>query len=585
MGLISWISNLANRAPAPGALVSMSVRTDNPADKMGDPLASLRPETVDYDYRSRINRGELAIPTYALHEALRLLPMLGNYARLWCDAVGRLDWSVKEADVEDGDGRAKKQAEALRKAYEGMNVSAAIRHLALAHLFGYSALTRANLGPINWWNMARVGLFGAWKYNPELRLSDGKNGTMEEIKPRDWVIYEPANGCLLEYLRIYLRALKVEGYWDDNLEKESKRQVVVLTGAVDESKIDDYKAAAKDIMLGRSGALSNGTDPARATEIIFPPESRGLPYYENRLKMLDEWACKCLFGAPLIANTAPDSGTLAGNAHTDTASMRIMGAAASISAALQEQFDRVVLEEVGLLQPGEVALAYFELAREDQADPAKEVELTAQLAPVGWVRDRQELSERTGMKLTRTEPQPQAQEGYTQTLELGGVGTGQPTAPVENVAATALNGAQVESLLEIVQQVVAKQLPRETAAQVIKSAFPMLNDASVNSMLGPLASFTPAVPEALSNRIAESIGVPDRWLRPVRDVLAEVEAKAADKSLSAEELLTYLNSVRDRLPELFGEMDVQAFANVLEESLSGAALEGVRDAVRTSTSA
>jgi hypothetical protein len=66
-------------------------------------------------------------------------------------------------------------------------------------------------------------------------------------------------------------------------------------------------------------------------------------------------------------------------------------------------------------------------------------------------------------------------------------------APVD-VQETALNGAQVTALLEIVGQVVAGQLPRQTAIEVIVSAFP-IDRAQADRILGDVGrTFTPTVP-------------------------------------------------------------------------------------------
>ena len=499
MNLLDAVRMLFNRTtPDAAEQVSISApATIDPTDRLGDPLASLKAWTIDSDYRRRVNRGELAMPTWALHEALRICPMLGNYARLWCDALGRLDWSIKTADVDGMEARAEQQADALRKAYDAINVTQVIQHLARANLYGYSVLVRHNAEPLNWWNIAREGLYGAWKYNPELRLMDGQHGRLEDMAPDDYIIREVEHNCLLEFLRIYLRVSEIESYWDGNLEKESRRQVVVVPGQLSASDVAAFKQAATDIMLGRSGTLAGGTGDKR-TEVVFPPESRGLPYYENRLKMLDEWACKCLFGAPLVANTAPDSGTLAGNAHADTATTRIMGAAADISAVMQEQFDRRVLEGAGLIQPGETALAYFALAPKEQTDPANEVDWTLKLHQAGIERDVDELAERTGMKLAPAPASTQPKDYF---------------------------------------------------------------------------------PDGMMNRAAESIGVPESWLGPVRGLIDEIAEKAPSE-ITAEYLQSVLDEVRKRLPELFSEMDIQAFAEVLEQGMSDAALEGVRDAVR-----
>ena len=65
----------------------------------------------------------------------------------------------------------------------------------------------------------------------------------------------------------------------------------------------------------------------------------------------------------------------------------------------------------------------------------------------------------------------------------------------------------------------------------------------------------------------------------MRGLIDEI-AEKAPAEITAEYLQSVLDEVRKRLPELFSEMDIQAFAEVLEQGMSDAALEGVRDAVR-----
>lgn len=66
----------------------------------------------------------------------------------------------------------------------------------------------------------------------------------------------------------------------------------------------------------------------------------------------------------------------------------------------------------------------------------------------------------------------------------GILGTGDPVAAV---ADTALNGAQVSSLLEILTAVSSGTMPPDTARGVILAAFPSFDDARVAAMLAPLA--------------------------------------------------------------------------------------------------
>jgi hypothetical protein len=134
-------------------------------------------------------------------------------------------------------------------------------------------------------------------------------------------------------------------------------------------------------------------------------------------------------------------------------------------------------------------------------DPDKEIEWTAELKTGGFDRDPVELSERTGMMLTKTVP---------------------PTIPVRQ---------QNED-------------------------------------------------EILFNRATDELGVPPAWLLPVRAMLNEIIKKAEDGSLSDSDLNSYVQEAAKKVPELFGKMDVVAFAKFLEGIAGGAALEGVKDALR-----
>lgn len=72
------------------------------------------------------------------------------------------------------------------------------------------------------------------------------------------------------------------------------------------------------------------------------------------------------------------------------------------------------------------------------------------------------------------------------------VATGATGAEV--VADTALNGAHVSSLVEIINAVVSGQMPSETAKAAIAAAFPGVDDKTIQAIVGPLLKFKPAVP-------------------------------------------------------------------------------------------
>lgn len=81
------------------------------------------------------------------------------------------------------------------------------------------------------------------------------------------------------------------------------------------------------------------------------------------------------------------------------------------------------------------------------------------------------------------EPMPAESEGgLPQELE----------APTADVQATALNGAQVQSLLEVVQAVATGALPLDSAVQLIQISFPTVDEARARALLSPSQGFTPA---------------------------------------------------------------------------------------------
>jgi hypothetical protein len=507
----------------------------NPQDKLGDPITNMTPEMIDRDYRTRINRGELAYPTWAMHEVLRLTPILSNYVRLWCDSLTGNDWVIKtvpDPDKPRGSARDSKtafeakadaQAKALRARYETIDVTQVVRHLALANVYGFSILSKhpGKLEPLNWWNFARVGLYGAWCYNPRILLQDGKSlPAQTRIDTSEFIVREVEENCLLEYLRIHLRINKIENYWDGNLEKESKRQVVIIAGqGLSEGEAAEFKTSATRIAQGASGCLASGSGD-KTTSVLFPPESRGLAYYETRLNQLDVWACKALFGAPLIANTAPGSGTLAGNAHTETSEKRIAGAAGDISSVMQQQYDKSILIDAGLIKPGETPLAYFELTKRQAVDPEKEVQWTATLKSAGVSRDIPELEERTGMTLDK-DPE-----------------TAAPAAP----------------------------------AAPGKEPKPIANEDRGTDE-------APAM-DPVADRAAAELGVPTEWLQPIKAMLEAIEAKAKDQTVTDQELADYVKEAGAKIPELFADMDVSAFAEMLEAIIGTAAIEGARESLK-----
>lgn len=571
----------------------------NPADRIGDPLSGLSPTTIDFIWRQQINRGEYTYPTWALYNAAQLISAIGDKFSFWSASLSGLDYDILLSDEIQNNpalkARAKAQQQALKKAYSAHNMATVFKHLALAKFYGYSVLSRKTpMEPLDWWNVLRDGLHGAFYWNPECRQTTTKAMQPANImSPDKFIIRECQDALILKCLRSYKRIFDVETWWDKNLEQESRRQVIVLTGTPDKAKTTQYEAAARNIAEGRSGYISKG--PADSpTEIVFPPASRGLQFYENRLRIEDEGLTKSLTGSLLTMLTAPGSGTLAGNAHESTLSTVITAEAGEISEVLQEQFDRPELEAAGLLSPGEQPLAYFAMRTSKANDPANEALWTSQLAVAGWKRtDAAVLSERMGMELVPISSQITTGQDAsyiaptTPSTPADNKPGASPTIPVDNVDASALNGAQISSLVYVLSQAAAGMIPLASVKPIVKAAFPSIADETIDAITGPLSGFiqtkeTP-VPQAIPNRkpgndMAKAIGVPPEWIDPVRGVLSELEKKVADESLTDEQLQTEFQKIIDSLPEVFEKMDHAKLAETMLEVMKESGKGGLENA-------
>jgi phage gp29-like protein len=70
---------------------------------------------------------------------------------------------------------------------------------------------------------------------------------------------------------------------------------------------------------------------------------------------------------------------------------------------------------------------------------------------------------------------------------------------------TVLNGAQVQSVVEVLSLVASKQLPAEAGIEVIKAAFPFISDSRLNKMMRSAANFTTGKEEEKTQPVTEEI--------------------------------------------------------------------------------
>ena len=400
-------------APALSSLPAIPVA--EPVERLGSPLTWLRPETIEFVFRIELNRGMMTRATWALHEAMSVCSMIHDKYLFWTGAVKQLPWQIltpSDAELEKSGaekGRAEKQRAALQKHYDEQDVEELVEHLAAAKFYGYSIISKTTpkYSTLDWWNFVRNGMYGDWYWNGDLRITNSV-GLPEDARmdAAGYIVREYKSGMLLESLKAFVNVQSVELWWNRNLEQESRRQCVVITGC-GIADTDSAKDAASNISDGRSGWIEGGME-GHQTQVVYPPAARGLPYFELRLNNLDAQLTKALTGGLLMQLARSGSGSLAGSAHQETWQMILAAEAKSISKVLNDQNDAAVLREAGLLGDAETPMARFHLIAEDPPNATEEADITAKFSAAGVARDLDALGTKLGEKLEKA-PEPVAE--------------------------------------------------------------------------------------------------------------------------------------------------------------------------------
>lgn len=114
-----------------------------------------------------------------------------------------------------------------------------------------------------------------------------------------------------------------------------------------------------------------------------------------------------------------------------------------------------------------------------------------------------------------------------------GTGTAEEAMAVidqtQEIAKQALNGAQITSLLKIVEQVVTGQLPFDTARATIVASFPALDEVTIDKILDPAKNFKPS--PQLSRRGLHFLA-DKRWKRPLTPAEKKVNLQGIEKKLN-----------------------------------------------------
>jgi hypothetical protein len=169
------------------------------------------------------------------------------------------------------------------------------------------------------------------------------------------------------------------------------------------------------------------------------------------------------------------------------------------------------LSDVDLLwTPGEIQVPTDEMVRVDAALAKMKARLQSRLDTIAELRGiskeearqaAQEIDEEDGISAAGEDlPDDDPMGLKAKRDELAGgtaptPGSAPAAADAGIVQDTALNGAQVSSLLEIIQAGADKALPMEAVQALVEAAFPAISPALIARIIGALKRFQPAKPE------------------------------------------------------------------------------------------
>ena len=313
--------------------------------------------------------------------------------------IEQLDWEIRRIENSDPFLAAEQEA-VLRYAYERVqNLQEAAKNIAYANFTGYTFLEKVRTGygpfiqrleyiPPHYWRYRPDEK--RWYFNPEAR--SGFIGS-EVADPQNLIIHEVQSPLFKPICRHFFAKQLAICDWDLAL-VNGANQAVFMVGppGTTETKEQEYMNLAEKLTSNLRGYLPPGSD-IKITDLA----ARGtMPYY-SRIEYSDKQIVMAATGGLLTMLTESGSGTLAGNAHSETLVGLARADATAISEVFQRQFDREILKT---FFPGENICVYFKFdIPRAQETLAQLIEATSALSWAGYRINQQQLEEKLGLKI------------------------------------------------------------------------------------------------------------------------------------------------------------------------------------------
>ncbi len=322
-------------------------------------------------------------------------------------ALAEMPWAVvPDADAVGDDPQRQAQAEEQKRVLMSLftaveNLEDALRHLGMADFRGVAALeivgdaARMRWEVIEPWNLCRPVRRGPWLYNAEASSTPAR---LEAFEPGSVIIREATPIDLPAMYLISSLHHSVHS-WDGFLEVFGIPNIFMeMPPATPEEKALEFDAVVQRLIGEGRGTVPNG-----AKFHTVETSKDNSQSFEARYKVCREAIITLATGGLLTVGTAPNSGTLAGSAHSDSFSRLCAASARSISSVINRQFVRRVLAETF---PGQPMLVQFELAPEPIDDRKQMAELLSALNAAGWMPSAETVSEMMNFEVQRVQQPP-----------------------------------------------------------------------------------------------------------------------------------------------------------------------------------
>lgn len=302
------------------------------------------------------------------------------------------------------------------------NLDEGIEHLGMADFRGFAALEvvrgahgGVRLEPIEPWLLARPVRSGPWYYNEK---ANDDVTAMEALEMDRVILRETRRPIDLAAMFLIVEKCHAGHAWDAFLDTYGVPPIFFELPP----NTSEEDGLVYDVVCNQIIAEGRGTMPSGTKVQTVETGQNSSEAYRVRAEWCRDAILMLGLGGTLTATTEAGSGTLAGNAHSDSLSRLCARSARGVAQAVNQGLCYPALRRKF---PGQPILASFDISFEEEEDMQVTAQVIATLAGARYRMPDEAVSEKMGVDVQTEAAQP-ATPGY-----LGGVMSRTNTETIE----------------------------------------------------------------------------------------------------------------------------------------------------------